>query len=661
MFNIKTRLFVIFLVLFSLFINSSAPAIAVSSTVTFTPTEISSVLNNPYMGWAPWASGGPYQQPHSLVYINVTWRELEPTKGNYDFNTLESENKFNYWAQNGKKIILRINMDYPASTSHKDIPDWLYNEIGGDGTWYNLDWGMGFSPNYNNTKLIAYHKALISALGTRYNNNNLIPIIAVGSLGAWGEFHHKKDSTTVIPFPKESVSDQYVQHYIDSFSKKKLVMRRPFQIAKDNGMGLFNDSFGSTSQTYSYFNDFINYGYTDYLTGESHPAMPDYWKTAPSGGEISSYPGNKYLQDSTVAASVQMLKDSHTSWLGPCSPGFQPTGTSLQKNFDQMLTTMGYRYVVSSVSHQSTVNTGSTFNVTMGWLNKGVAPFYYNWPLELSLADAAGNIVTKVTSSEDIRTWLPGTKSINQVMKIPTNLPAGNYTLCIGIIDPDTGLPGIDLAISGRRADGRYSLSQVTVAQSSKVSSVEITGSTYIEIPRTGTIASDYTAIVKDQFSSIMTEETVKWSLNTSVAGVTIDALTGKIIVSTTAKPANMVLKATSSSNGSIVATKDLILYIKPVPVATTIDISGSTYVKIPTSGVTYSDYTATVKDQNSLIMSSEAVIWSLNATFTGITLNSSTGKITVSTTAKATTATLTAIAESNGTIKTIKSLNFIK
>lgn len=661
MFKIKTRVLVIFVALFALLITSSVPAIAANPTVTFTPTEISAVLNNPYMGWAPWASGGPYQQPHRLVYINVTWRELEPTKGNYDFNTLETENKFNYWAQTGKKIILRINMDYPSPTSHKDIPDWLYNEINGDGTWYNLDWGMGFSPNYDNTKLIAYHKALIAALGARYNNNNLIPIIALGSLGAWGEFHTKKTSAISIPFPKESVSNQYVQPYIDSFSNKILIMRRPFQIAKDNGMGLFNDSFGSTSQTYNYFNDYINNGYNDYLTGENHPPMPDYWKTAPSGGEIASYPGNIYLQDSTVATSIQMLKDSHTSWLGPCSPGFQATGTSLQKNFDQMLTTMGYRYVVSSVSHQSAVNSGSSVDITMNWANKGVAPFYYNWPLELSLADASGKIVTKVTSSEDIRTWLPGTKAMTQNLNIPSNIPAGNYTLCVGIIDPETGLPGIDLAISGRRDDGRYSLSQLTVTQPSNVASVEITGSTFIEIPRTGTINSDYTASVKDQYSSLIPNETVKWSLNTSDLGVTIDPLTGKIVVGISAKPGNLTLTATSTSNSSVVATKDLTLFVKFLPVVTTIDITGSTYIKIPVSGVTYSDYKAAVKDQTASVMTGEAVTWSLNSTYTGIALDSNTGKITVSTNAKATAATLTATLKSTGTIKATKTLNFIK
>lgn len=42
----------------------------------FFPMEISDPLSNPYMGWAPSAEGGPYGQPHQLVYINTTCRLL---------------------------------------------------------------------------------------------------------------------------------------------------------------------------------------------------------------------------------------------------------------------------------------------------------------------------------------------------------------------------------------------------------------------------------------------------------------------------------------------------------------------------------------------------------------------------------------------------------
>jgi hypothetical protein len=54
-------------------------------------------------------------------------------------------------------------------------------------------------------------------------------------------------------------------------------------------------------------------------------------------------------------------------------------------------------------------------------------------------------------------------------MVIPENLPEGTYNLCIAIIDPETNSPGIDLAITGKRSDGRYSIGNITVKPNYKI------------------------------------------------------------------------------------------------------------------------------------------------------------------------------------------------
>ena len=54
---------------------------ATTGTVTFAPTLTNDVLNNPYVGFAPNARTSGFTQNFSLVYMGVTWRELEPTKG----------------------------------------------------------------------------------------------------------------------------------------------------------------------------------------------------------------------------------------------------------------------------------------------------------------------------------------------------------------------------------------------------------------------------------------------------------------------------------------------------------------------------------------------------------------------------------------------------
>ena len=63
------------------------------------------------------------------MYAGVTWKELEPTKGNYDFNAIEASNHFDYWQSRGVKVVLRVILDSPSGVPHRDIPDWLYHDM----------------------------------------------------------------------------------------------------------------------------------------------------------------------------------------------------------------------------------------------------------------------------------------------------------------------------------------------------------------------------------------------------------------------------------------------------------------------------------------------------------------------------------------------------
>ncbi len=426
------------------------------------PIESDMVLNNPFMGWAPSADGGPYEQPHHLVYINTTWRELEPVKGEYSFIDFEEKYNFKYWRENDISIILRLNMDFPTKDNHIDIPDWLFKEIGGDGTKYDLDYGKGFSPNYSNEILIKYHEKLIKAIAERYNNNPLVPIIALGSIGHWGEWHTKQGPDVYVPFPEVDICNRYIGHYVRFFTNKHLVIRRPFGSVKENKIGLYNDSFGDIQQT-GYFVEGANKGYYDYLAGKEQESMPDYWLYAPSGGEIANPPGIACFDKENIKTTLKQVKECHTSWLGPSCPAYYNSGFELQKNYDTVLKTMGYRLVLESFRHKGKVKAEEKLDIRMLWENKGVAPFYYSWPLEISFSGKDSNIIFKTNLPEDIRTWLPGRKHLLSAITIPSNLKPGVYNICIAIINPETGEPAIDIAIEGRRDDGRYCLDEVVI------------------------------------------------------------------------------------------------------------------------------------------------------------------------------------------------------
>lgn len=419
---------------------------------------------NPFMGFAPPAEGGPYKQAHSLVYANFTWKDIEPKKGVYDFDKIEEKFKFDFWKTNNKRLIFRVVLDYPGKSGHMDIPEWLYDELEADGDWYEHEWGSGFSPNYKNSKLINYHEKLIEALAERYNQDSFIAFIELGSLGHWGEWHTLQQEGVDIPFPKLSIAETYVKHYTERFTGKILLMRRPHQIALDNNMGLYNDMFGRGDHTIDEFYSWVTNGYTFWLTGEKNPSMIDSWKTAPIGGELApTKEWGDYFSSSSISETMEQLQATHVSWLGPSSPANYSPNDKYQTGINRLLKKIGYHFRVAEVKYKKSGEAGSKLSLEMEWENSGVAPFYFEWPLELSLANKEGRIIYKETASVDIREWLPGRYSIEEFISIPHDLKKGVYQVNVAILDPELMEPAIHLEMEGKRGDLRYTIGEFTI------------------------------------------------------------------------------------------------------------------------------------------------------------------------------------------------------
>lgn len=427
---------------------------------SYIPEEIDDVLINPYMGWAPSALYTSYTQPHSLVYANIYWSDIEPTKGQYDFDYLEEKYNFKYWKSKDVKIILRLIMDYPNSEGNKQIPNWLYEEIDKDGTWYDIDYGIGFSPNYSNSLLINYHNKLIQALGERYNNSDDIAFIALGSIGHWGEWHTYQSEDISIPYPNENTANEYVKHYLTHFDNKKILMRRPFNIAKENNLGLFNDMLGHEESTNEYIS-WIDNGYYDYLFDIDQPDMKDFWKYSISGGEFASgNSGLNYISSYTINSTIKQIKDTHISFIGPNCPSDQDD--TLKEYYDTILKTLGYRFVIKEVNHTDEIKSSNSIKLDITIENKGVAPFYFDWPVKVVLLDENNNIIDSHTLESDIRTWMPGKDiSVRTKFKLDENLNEGKYTLALGVIDQSTGKPSIKFANSDEIIPYYYKIGEI--------------------------------------------------------------------------------------------------------------------------------------------------------------------------------------------------------
>lgn len=399
-------------------------------------TYTSEVFGNPLMGYAPCAW---YKSPSpdvQLLYTDITWRELEPEEGVYDWDAIAEENQLDRWRAEGKHLVLRFVCDRPDDEAHMDIPDWLYEKIGGAGTAYDMDYGKGFAPDYNNPQMIQYHRRAVEAMGEYLGQDGFVAYVELGSLGHWGEWHVNY-SQGIPLLPQEAIREQYITPWIEAFPNSRILMRRPFTPAREYGFGLYNDMAGHLQETERWLQwtreggDFSSAGEKNVLV-----PMPDFWKQAPSGGEFTSSLTMEELLHTQLERTLGLLEASHTTFLGP-----KIADSDYPEGYAAALGKMGYRLWISQGKLQ---RLGGKGQLTLVWENSGVAPFYQDWPVYLYLKHPDSGEITQVPVALKLSELLPG-ESITQKVALPW--AARDMEISVGIVDPMTGKAAVRLAM----------------------------------------------------------------------------------------------------------------------------------------------------------------------------------------------------------------------
>jgi hypothetical protein len=344
-------------------------------------------------------------------------------------------------------------MDFPRAWAHMDIPDWLYEKTSRNGDHYNNEYGQGYSPDYSDPMLIDAHQKAIHALGQRYGQDDFFAYIELGSLGHWGEWHVKSNSD-IRPLPDEFVRDQYVLHYLEAFPNNHLLMRRPFNIAKEEKLGLYNDMTGHPEATKTWL-DWIEIGGEFSQTGEKHAlaAMPDGWQVAPIGGEQTNFLSDEDLYKDFLTQTLDLLRASHSTFIGPGGPYDILPGSALQAGLDQVHVNLGYRFFVSELKMPARAFIGRSVRGTVTIENIGNAPMYYPWPLRFYLIDDTGEFQAIVEKDESMMGVLPSqSRSFNFSLPVG-HLENGVYSVGVSIVDPLTDQPVVRFAMDNVRND----------------------------------------------------------------------------------------------------------------------------------------------------------------------------------------------------------------
>lgn len=485
----KTRNYLLALTLIStLAIDASAQKII---TVRF--RESDEVLTNPGIGFTTfqrfngdksnegigWTEGKPivYQkfdgnlassdQPlSSIAYFRVYWRYIEPEKGKYNWEMLDKALKTAH--ERNQTLMLRIAPYGEGKTKDDDVPDYFRAQVGDKNEWLPERYGAGWRVDAEDPNYALYYGNMIAELGKRYDGHPDLESVDLSIIGYWGEGRGAEILT-------QNTRETLVRAYTDNFKKTPLIMlltdkkTNKYGLAQANvgwrvdcigDLGFWAKDKDNPDWTHMYDlypQSIINFG------------MKDAWKKAPISlevcGTIKSWKGKRdsceYCQGYTVDDVNYIIDETlkwHISSFNAKSSGVPEAWSPL---IDRWLKKMGYRFVLRSFSYPEFAARGEKLSFKSWWDNRGVAPVYKKFLLAVKLTNENGSEV--FITDADVNSWFPGDNLYDDGIFIPQDMSKGTYQLQIGIVDPQSHTPKVNLAIKGRDKDGWYPLGKIEI------------------------------------------------------------------------------------------------------------------------------------------------------------------------------------------------------
>lgn len=331
--------------------------------------------------------------------------------GPTNFNWAAFDRKLEAAAARGCQFIARFYLEWPGKTT--GVPQYLIEAGLLMRRWTNFNTqpsppAVDHTPDYEDPRLRAALTNFIHALGARYDGDPRLGFIQLGLLGTWGEWHNHPNHHW---FASKAVQREVMEAYEAAFKRTKLVARYPagpdhprYADNRTRAFGYHDDSFAwATVHTGRKPDEWF------FETLLRQAGMTEKWRAQPIGGEVRPEVWDCLFHHPSCAPRGQDfdrgVEATRVSWLcneGVFRPDLQGAARERALHAAQRL---GYEL---HVSRAELVRQQDEWHFTLSVTNTGVAPFYYDWPVELGAQDAAGNLVASWATDWKLTGVLPG-------------------------------------------------------------------------------------------------------------------------------------------------------------------------------------------------------------------------------------------------------------
>lgn len=430
-----------------------------AAPLVFRPTYEPAPADNPMKGFVPYAGQGK-DFPHALEFDYLPLAALMSSPETFTWEPLEK--LLDDIAARGCQSVFRVYLEYPRKPS--GVPEYLIKDGLLLRAWTNtntqpLPSALDHTPDYEDSRLRTSLRNFIAALGARYDGDARIGFITAGLLGTWGEWHCYPHSEW---FASKTVQAEVMDAYELAFKKTPVLLRYPagendarYASNAQRKFGYHDDSFGWATLETGRAQD--NWYYMS-LLNKAGGAAQDRWKSAPIGGEIRPelWPclwkaaGCKEGQD-----FAQCVTQTHASWLMDSSTS-HPLAPDEKERALTAARHLGYELqVVEALSWRM----GQRVEVSVSLINRGVAPCYANWPVQLRTIDGRGNVViTKLPFA--LSQLMPG-ETHTQKTSLDVSKSSGAVALSLGVPNPLKGARPLRFASGGHDAAGWLTLGTI--------------------------------------------------------------------------------------------------------------------------------------------------------------------------------------------------------
>lgn len=405
----------------------------------------------------------------SIAYLRVYWRFIEPQEGVYRWDLIDKALQTAH--QRGQTLMLRI-APYGVDAA-SDVPAW-YRQITHEvlipapgehrkaswvpppsaktPSWRSYDSHWMVDPE--NPAYAHYFGDMVRALGNRYDGDPDLDLVDVSIVGPWGEGSGTR-------FLSKKTRERMMDSYLDSFHATPLVIQpndpktSEYALSKAN-VGWRADCLGDMGGFKKTWNHMTDY----YPEAIIENGLADAWKKAPVTMEACWV--MQTWQDK--GWDVRYIMDQAIKWhVSSFNAKSSAVPKDLWPEVNRWLKHMGYRFALRKFTYSATIGPNRKLAFTSWWENSGDAPCYGRFALALRLSSPRTSTI--MLTDADVRSWMPGDSVYNASAFVPADLPDGEYSLAVALVNSQTRKPAVKLAIAGVAPDGWYPMGNLKVQQ----------------------------------------------------------------------------------------------------------------------------------------------------------------------------------------------------